>query len=48
MISSGIPYRTEFHAEFIGDAALDMIATIKNADIDTGSKSKKVTMKTGP
>uniref|UniRef100_A0A914XKG5 guanylate cyclase n=1 Tax=Plectus sambesii TaxID=2011161 RepID=A0A914XKG5_9BILA len=47
MISAGIPYRTEFHAEFIGDAALDMVATIKSADIDTGSKSKKVAMKIG-
>jgi hypothetical protein len=47
MISAGIPYHNEFHAEIMGDVTLDMIAAIKNAALLDSKTKKKAQIKIG-
>ncbi len=46
MVSCGVPVITEFHAEYIGDVALDMLATVVKIDFPPIG-GKKVQVKIG-
>lgn len=46
MISCGVPTITEYHAEYVGDVALDMLETVKRIDF-APIGGKKVQIKIG-